>query len=86
MDISKEYVMNAKKWRVANMDYKTFHKISYGLYIVCSKNKDKINGQIINVLFQVSSDPPKIAICINKKNYTHEFINSSEISGTTMKR
>jgi len=60
------------------MDKKTFHKISYGLYIVCSKNGEKTNGQIANVLFQVTSEPPTIAVSINKQNLTHEYITKSK--------
>ena len=59
------------------MDPKTLHKISYGLYVICSKNGDKINGQIANALFQVTSEPPTIAVSINKQNLTHEFIKKS---------
>lgn len=61
------------------MDKKTFHKISYGLYIVCSKNGKKTNGQIANALFQVTSEPPTIAVSINKQNLTHEFIDHSKL-------
>lgn len=61
------------------MDKKTFHKISYGLYIVCSKNNEKPNGQIANALFQVTSEPPTIAVSINKQNLTHEYINKSKL-------
>jgi len=61
------------------MDLKTLHKISYGLYVICSKNKDKINGQIANVLFQITSDPPVVAISINKQNLTHEYIEQSKV-------
>jgi flavin reductase (DIM6/NTAB) family NADH-FMN oxidoreductase RutF/rubredoxin len=61
------------------MERKTFHKISYGLYIVCSKNKEKTNGQIANALFQVTSEPPTIAVSINKQNLTHEFITNSKV-------
>lgn len=39
------------------MDLKTLHKITYGLYLVTSKNGEKINGQIANTVFQVTSDP-----------------------------
>ena len=59
------------------MDFKALHKISYGIYIICSKKNDKINGQIANALFQTTSDPPIIAVSINKKNYTHDFIKTS---------
>jgi flavin reductase (DIM6/NTAB) family NADH-FMN oxidoreductase RutF/rubredoxin len=61
------------------MDRKALHKISYGLYIVCSKNNEKKNGQIANSIFQVSSQPPTIAISINKQNYTHELITKSRV-------
>jgi len=61
------------------MNPKALHDISYGLYIICSKNVEKINGQIANALFQVTSEPPAIAVSINKKNLTHEFIEKSKV-------
>ena len=61
------------------MDPKAFHKISYGLYLVCSKKGDKFNGQIANTVIQVTSDPPKIAVAINKENLTNEFIRESKV-------
>ena len=60
------------------MDLKTLHKISYGLYVICSKDGEKINGQIANALFQVTSKPPTIAVSINKQNLTHEYIEKSK--------
>lgn len=54
-------------------------KISYGLYVVSSINDGKINGQICNTLFQITSNPPRLAIGINQKNLTHEFIEKSEV-------
>jgi len=61
------------------MDLKILHKISYGLYVICSKNGEKSNGQIANVLFQVASEPPLVAISINKQNLTHEYIEKSNV-------
>ncbi|VUT24787.1 MAG: Rubredoxin [Candidatus Methanolliviera sp. GoM_asphalt] len=61
------------------MDSKAFHKISYGLYLICSKKGDKFNGQIANTVIQVTSDPPKIAVAINKENLTNEFIKESKV-------
>lgn len=61
------------------MNPKVLHKISYGLYVVCSKNNDKINGQIANAIFQVTAIPQTIAISINKQNLTHEFIENSKV-------
>ncbi len=61
------------------MNRKALHKISYGLYVICSKNnKGKNNGQIANAVFQVTAEPATIAVSINKKNYTHEFISRSK--------
>lgn len=81
MDISKASVrtVNGKKKDAKQMDTKTFHKISYGLYVVCSKKGKKTNGQIANALFQVTSQPPTIAVSINKQNLTHEYINKSKV-------
>jgi len=61
------------------MDLKILYKISYGLYVVTSKKNEKINGQIANTVFQVTSEPPAVAVSINKDNLTHEFIRNSRI-------
>ena len=68
-----------KRWRRININPKALHKIPYGLYVVCSKKNDKINGQIANALFQVTAEPPTIAVSINKQNLTHEYINQSKV-------
>ena len=60
------------------MNLKSLHKISYGLYIICSKENEKINGQIANAIFQVTSQPPTIAVSINKNNLTHKYISKSK--------
>jgi flavin reductase (DIM6/NTAB) family NADH-FMN oxidoreductase RutF/rubredoxin len=59
------------------MNRRTLHKISYGLYVVASEREGKFNGQIANTVFQVCADPIVIAVCINKNNLTHEFIEES---------
>jgi flavin reductase (DIM6/NTAB) family NADH-FMN oxidoreductase RutF/rubredoxin len=56
------------------MNKTAFYKLSYGLYIVSSMNGDKFNGQIANTAFQVTSEPPTVAVSINKQNLTHEYI------------
>lgn len=62
------------------MNRKALHTISYGLYILSSvKNDEEYNGQIANTVFQVTSEPPAIACCVNKENLTHEFINDSGV-------
>jgi flavin reductase (DIM6/NTAB) family NADH-FMN oxidoreductase RutF/rubredoxin len=61
------------------MDLKALHKIGYGLYIVCSRKGKQLNGQVANTVIQVTSEPPAIAVTINKGNLTHEFITASKI-------
>ena len=61
------------------MNQKALYKVSYGMYIISSKKKDRVNGQIANTLFQVASQPPTIAVSINKKNLTHQFIKESGV-------
>jgi len=59
------------------MDPNVLHNISYGVYIVSSNKKEAFNGQIANTVFQVTSEPVTIAVSINKKNLTHDFIEAS---------
>ena len=61
------------------MNLKSLHKLSYGLYVVTSKKGDKLNGQIANTVFQVTSEPPTIAVSINNKNLTWEYIKDSSV-------
>jgi len=59
------------------MNKGAFYKLSYGLYVITSGEKGKFNGQIANTVFQVTSEPPTVAVSINKQNYTHGYIRSS---------
>mgnify|MGYP001132004463 CR=1 FL=1 len=61
------------------MNLKALRKLNYGLYVVCSEREGKLNGQIANTVFQVTSEPPIVAVSINKNNLTHEFIRGSKV-------
>ena len=61
------------------MDPKALHKIGYGLYVVTSIKGEKLNGQIANTVFQITSEPPTVAVSINKSNLTWEFIKESRV-------
>ena len=56
------------------MDSKVMQKISYGLYVLTANNGEKHNGCIVNTLSQVTSNPNKVSITVNKENYTHQMI------------
>lgn len=68
-----------KKKGEEKMNKKAIQKICYGVYIICSKSNGKLNGQIANTVFQITSEPPTVAISINKENLTHEFILKSKV-------
>jgi len=61
------------------MNVKALHKLSYGLYVIGSRKGDRLNGQIANTVFQITSEPPTVAVSINKNNLTHQFIKESKV-------
>ena len=61
------------------MNTKALFNLGYGLYVVTSKKGDKLNGQIANTVFQITSEPPTVAVSINKKNLTWEYIKESGV-------
>ena len=66
------------------VDRRVFGDLSYGLYIVTSRDGDRLNGQIVNTVIQVTSDPPRVAVIINKKNLTHDYISKSKVFGVSV--
>ncbi len=61
------------------MDRKALFRMSYGVYIVSSKRGGDLNGQIANAVVQITAEPPKVLVGINKANLTHEFIAESGV-------
>jgi flavin reductase (DIM6/NTAB) family NADH-FMN oxidoreductase RutF len=61
------------------MDLKALIKIQYGMYVVSSIRDGKPNGQIANTVFQVTSEPPRIAVSLSKQNLTHAYIAASNV-------
>lgn len=51
-------------------------KLSYGLFVITAK-AEKDNGCIINTVQQVTQEPLKITVAVNKDNYTHDMIKES---------
>ena len=60
------------------MNTNALFKIGYGLYILTTSDMGKDNGCIINTVMQVTSNPCRIAICVNKSNYTSDMIRNSK--------
>ena len=49
-------------------------KIGYGLYVLTTNDGEKDNGCIVNSVMQVTNTPNKVAVAINKQNYTHDTV------------
>ena len=74
--LSEEY--KAKKEIVEEkepeLDPKALFKIGYGLYVVTSNDGNKDNGLIVNTVTQLTDTPLRVAVNINKLNYSHDVI------------
>lgn len=77
-ELTKEYV--AQNGETANKnDLTALFKIGYGLYVVTSNDGKKDNGLIVNTVTQVTDSPNRVAVCINKLNYSHHVIKQTGI-------
>lgn len=61
------------------VNLQTLSKLGYGMYVIGSRKGDRLNAQIANTLFQITSQPPTVAVSINKNNLTYEFIHESGV-------
>ncbi|MBQ8996214.1 MAG: flavin reductase [Oscillospiraceae bacterium] len=77
-ELCQEYL--ARKEDTANKnDLTALFNIGYGLYVVTSNDGSKDNGLIVNTVSQVTNTPNRIAVCINKTNYSHHVIKQTGI-------
>ncbi len=61
------------------IDRYALRKMGYGLYIVSSIMDGKPNAQVANTVFQVTSEPARIAAAVSHGNLTHEYINHGRL-------
>lgn len=59
------------------MDHKTMYQLTYGLFVLTSASEGRDSGCIINTAAQVTSDPNRISITVNKMNFTHDLVKQS---------
>lgn len=72
-EICRDYI--AQDGETANKnDLTALFNIGYGLYVVTSNDGKKDNGLIVNTVSQVTNSPNRIAVTINKDNYSHHVI------------
>ena len=77
-ELCKDYI--AQSGETANKnDLTALFNIGYGLYVVTSNDGKKDNGLIVNTVSQVTNTPNRIAVTINKENYSHHVIKQTGI-------
>ena len=77
-ELCREYI--ALSDNAANKNDPTaLFNIGYGLYVVTSNDGKKDNGLIVNTVTQVTNTPNRIAVTINKANYSHHIIKQTGI-------
>ena len=72
-ELSREYLATREETANKN-DLTALFNIGYGLYVVTSNDGKKDNGLIVNTVTQVTNTPNRIAVTINKANYSHHVI------------
>ena len=73
---AKKEIIEEKK---PEIDSKALFKIGYGLYVVTSRDGDKDNGLIVNTVSQLTDTPLRVAVNINKLNYSHDIIKKTGV-------
>ena len=77
-ELCKEYV--AQSGETANKsDMTALFKIGYGLYVVTSNDGTRDNGLIVNTVTQLTDTPNRVAVNINKANYSHHVIKQTGV-------
>lgn len=77
-ELCKDYIAQNSETADKN-DMSALFNIGYGLYVVTSNDGTKDNGLIVNTVTQVTNSPNRIAVCINKQNYSHHVIKQTGV-------
>ena len=78
-ELCQEYVARADA-TTPKSDPKALYNIGYGLYVVTTRDENgKDNGLIVNTVAQVADNPVKIAVTINKLNYSHHLVKQTGV-------
>ena len=76
-ELCQEYIAISSETANKN-DLNALMNIGYGLYVVTSNDGKKDNGLIVNTVTQVTNAPNRIAVTINKENYSHHVIKQTK--------
>lgn len=72
-ELCKDYIAKYDENADKN-DLTALFNIGYGLYVVTSNDGNRDNGLIVNTVTQVTNTPNRVAVTINKQNYSHHII------------
>jgi len=61
------------------LDLESLFKLSYGMCILSSKKNGRFNACIVNTVFQLTPEPPMVAVSVNRECLTHEYITDSKV-------
>ena len=61
------------------IEKEAMYKLSYGLFVITTKNGDKQNGCIVNTVSMITDEPKRIVVFVNKVNYTEELLREGKI-------
>jgi len=78
-EFCRAYVAKAQTEGAVECDLTALFNIGYGLYVVTSNDGTKDNGLIVNTVSQVTNTPNRVAVCINKQNYSHHVIKQTGV-------
>lgn len=77
-ELCRDYIAQSSETADKN-DLSALFNIGYGLYVVTSNDGKKDNGLIVNTISQVTNTPNRVAVTINKENYSHHVIKQTGI-------
>ena len=77
-ELCKDYIAQHSETANKN-DLSALFNIGYGLYVVTSNDGTRDNGLIVNTVSQVTNTPNRVAVTINKQNYSHHIIQQTGV-------
>lgn len=77
-ELCEEYIARSGEVE-KKVDPTALFRIGYGLYVVTSNDGKKDNGLIVNTVIQLTDQPNRVAVNINKENYSHHVIKQTGV-------
>ncbi|MDD4074776.1 MAG: flavin reductase, partial [Eubacteriales bacterium] len=79
MNGEKQLTEDLNRIGETEVDNMAMFKLSYGLFVLSAKDGKKDNACIINTVTQITGEPKRISIAVNKQNYTHDIVKKTGV-------